>query len=40
MTKATRPGKSGKDLSPKSPSKVKGGRIALNDNIMLVRAGV
>ena len=34
MTRATR----AKDLSPKSPSKVKGGKIAINDNNTLVRA--
>jgi hypothetical protein len=26
-----------KDLPPKSPTKVKGGKIALNDNITLVQ---
>ena len=25
-----------KDLSPKSPTKVKGGKIVLNDNVTLV----
>ena len=39
MTKATRPGNEAKDLPPMSPTKVKGGRIALNDNITLVHAG-
>ena len=28
-----------KDLPPKAPTKVKGGKIALNENVTLVRAG-
>jgi len=31
-------GKKAKDLAPKSSKPVKGGRIALNDNLTLVRA--
>jgi len=37
MTRAKRPRNQAKDLPPKSTVKVKGGRIALNDNITLVR---
>jgi hypothetical protein len=30
--------KAGKDLTPKAPTKVKGGRLVANDNITLVRS--
>ncbi len=38
MTTASRPGKNAKDLSPKSPTQVKGGKIAINDNITILRS--
>ena len=33
-----RPAKKNKDLSPKSGGRVKGGKLAVNDNVTFVRA--